>query len=137
MTIQDDLVARRDVAHREAQDILSRAQDDLSGADAVRFGELTGQIEALNERLDEIRGGALRAANAATTLDRLAAQPVERADRPSTLSRDDADLAWAFRSAIFSKNPQPIEVYARDLEDDWPDDVPEVRQARACPCAHP
>jgi hypothetical protein len=127
-TPQDELVARRDAAHREAQDILNRAQDDLTGPDATRFGELANQIETLNERLDEIRGGAVRAANAASTLDRLAAQPVERpASQRGPLSRDDADVARAFRSAIFAKNPQPIEVFSSQLGDEWPADVPEVQ----------
>jgi HK97 family phage major capsid protein len=127
MSSHDELVARRDAAQREAQDILDRAQDDLTGPEASRFNELAGQIETLNERLDEIRGGALRAANAATTLERLAAQPVERAAGPSQLSHEDAEVARAFRSAIFSKNPQPIEVYSSQLGDEWPADVPEVQ----------
>jgi HK97 family phage major capsid protein len=49
---------------------------------------------------------------------RLASQPAQRGGQQ--LSRDDTDLARAFRSAIFAKNAAPIEVYSRDLGDDWP-----------------
>jgi hypothetical protein len=45
--------------------------------------------------------------------------------RQPTLSRQAADLARQFRSAIFAKNPAPIEVHADELTDEWPDDVPE------------
>jgi len=51
--------------------------------------------------------------------------------RTPTLSREAAETARAFRSAIFSKNPAPIEVYASELADDWPDDVPEPVMGRA------
>jgi HK97 family phage major capsid protein len=51
--------------------------------------------------------------------------------RQPTLSREAAETARAFRSAIFSKNPAPIEVYASELADDWPDDVPEPVMGRA------
>ena len=45
--------------------------------------------------------------------------------RAPTLSRQSAELARQFRAAIFAKNPAPIEVYADELADEWPDDVPE------------
>ena len=51
--------------------------------------------------------------------------------RGPTLSRASAELARQFRSAIFAKNPQPIEVYADELADEWPDDVPEPVYGRA------
>ena len=51
--------------------------------------------------------------------------------RTPTLSREAAETARAFRSAIFSKNPAPIEVYASQLADEWPDDVPEPVMGRA------
>jgi HK97 family phage major capsid protein len=51
--------------------------------------------------------------------------------RAPTLSRASAELARQFRSAIFAKNPQPIEVYADELADEWPDDVPEPVYGRA------
>jgi HK97 family phage major capsid protein len=51
--------------------------------------------------------------------------------RQPTLSRASADTARAFRSAIFAKSPAPIEVFAEDLADEWPDDVPEPVYGRA------
>ena len=51
--------------------------------------------------------------------------------RGPTLTRQAAETARAFRSAIFAKNPQPIEVYADELADEWPDDVPEPVYGRA------
>ena len=48
-----------------------------------------------------------------------------------TLTRADAELARQFRSAIYSKSPAPIEVFAEQLADDWPDDVPEPVYGRA------
>jgi HK97 family phage major capsid protein len=52
-------------------------------------------------------------------------------NRQPTLTRQAAETARAFRSAIFSKNPAPIDVYADELADDWPDDVPEPVMGRA------
>jgi HK97 family phage major capsid protein len=51
--------------------------------------------------------------------------------RGPTLTRQAAETARAFRSAIFAKSPQPIEVYADELADEWPDDVPEPVYGRA------
>jgi hypothetical protein len=51
--------------------------------------------------------------------------------RTPTLTREAAETARAFRAAIFSKSPAPIEVFAQDLADEWPDDVPEPVMGRA------
>jgi HK97 family phage major capsid protein len=51
--------------------------------------------------------------------------------RGPALTREAAETARAFRSAIFSKNPAPIEVFASQLDDEWPDDVPEPVYGRA------
>jgi HK97 family phage major capsid protein len=126
MTDIDKLAARRDGLRSEAEDILERAEGDISGADATRFDQITDEVNSLNGRIGDLRGDELRRQNATRAVDRLAGQPVERGGG-QRLSADDADLARAFRSAIFSKNPQPIEVYARDLGDEWPADMPEVQ----------
>jgi HK97 family phage major capsid protein len=47
------------------------------------------------------------------------------------LTREAAELARQFRSAIFAKSPQPIEVFAAQLDDEWPDDVPEPVMGRS------
>jgi HK97 family phage major capsid protein len=51
--------------------------------------------------------------------------------RGQVLTREAAETARAFRSAIFAKNPAPIEVYASQLADEWPDEVPEPVYGRA------
>jgi hypothetical protein len=51
--------------------------------------------------------------------------------RQPTLTREAAETARAFRAAIFAKSPQPIEIYADELADEWPDDVPEPVMGRA------
>jgi HK97 family phage major capsid protein len=51
--------------------------------------------------------------------------------RGPALTREAAELARQFRSAIYSKNPAPIEIYAEQLADDWPDDVAEPVQGRS------
>jgi HK97 family phage major capsid protein len=90
---------QRDLAADELRDYQQRVVEQREADDA---------IEQEHERL-------LAEARAAT-----------RAGRGPTLSRESADLARQFRSAIYSKNPAPIEVFS-DLPDEWPDDLPEVQ----------
>ena len=54
-----------------------------------------------------------------------------RAGSDEILTREAAETARAFRSAIFAKNPALIEVYAQQLDDEWPEDVPEPIHGRA------
>jgi Phage capsid family len=51
--------------------------------------------------------------------------------RQPTLTRAEADLARQFRSAIYAKNPAPIEVYSEQFGDEWPADVPEPVYGRS------
>jgi HK97 family phage major capsid protein len=57
------------------------------------------------------------------------ARAASRAGRGPTLNRQAIETARAFRSAIYAKNPQPIEVYS-ELPDEWPDDAPEPVHGR-------
>jgi HK97 family phage major capsid protein len=65
--------------------------------------------------------------------DRQLAEVRAMATRPrgQVLTREAAELARQFRAAIFAKSPQPIEVFADQLADEWPDDVPEPVYGRA------
>jgi hypothetical protein len=45
------------------------------------------------------------------------------------LTRQAAETASAFRSAIFAKNPAPIEVYAEQLPDECPTTSPSPSRA--------
>ena len=94
---------------------------DLAGADATRFTELTGQLDTLNTRLDELTAEAIRATGRADTMARAGAgRRVTRGPLPA----EAEDTARAFRSAIYSKNPAPIEVYNTRAGDEWPSDMP-------------
>jgi HK97 family phage major capsid protein len=121
MPLLDDLRERRTAAREAADTILTRAaeeQRDLAADElrdyqqrVVEQREADDAIEAEHERL-------LAEARAAS-----------RAGRGPTLSRQALDTARAFRSAIYAKNPAPIEVYS-ELPDEWPDDLPEPVQGR-------
>jgi HK97 family phage major capsid protein len=119
----DQLRERRGEARAAADEILTRAAaegrdptpDELTAyqAQVVAEREAADAMEAERDRqLAEVRAMATRG-------------------RAPTLSRASAELARQFRSAIYAKNPAPIEVYAEELADDWPDDVPEPIQGRA------
>jgi HK97 family phage major capsid protein len=119
----DQLRERRGEARTAADEILTRAAsegrdpapDELAAyqAHVTAEREAADAMEAERDRqLAEVRAMATRG-------------------RAPTLSRASAELARQFRSAIFAKNPQPIEVYADELADEWPDDVPEPVYGRA------
>jgi HK97 family phage major capsid protein len=117
----DQLRQRRDTAREAAETILTRAADegrDLTGDELVEHAQhVTAEREAADEA-DRIRDEQIAELRAG----------VARNGRP-VLSRASQDLARQFRSAIFAKNPAPIEVYG-ELEDEWPADMPEVVQGR-------
>jgi HK97 family phage major capsid protein len=115
-TLLDELRERRTAARDAADQVLERAaeqsrdltSDELAAYQArvVEQREADDAIEAEHERqLAEARAAA-------------------RGNRGPVLSRAALDTARAFRSAIYAKNPAPIEVYS-DLPDEWPDDLPE------------
>ena len=119
----DQLRERRGEACTAAAEILTRAASegrDPAPDELVQYqAHVTAEREAADameaerdRQLAEVRAMATRG-------------------RGQTLSRASAETARAFRSAIFAKNPQPIEVYADELADEWPDDVPEPVYGRA------
>jgi HK97 family phage major capsid protein len=123
VTLLEQLKDQRATARAAGDEILIRAAtegrepspDELAEyqAHVVAEREAADRLEAERDRqLAEVRAMATRG-------------------RTPTLSRQAAETASAFRSAIFSKNPAPIEVYASELADDWPDDVPEPVMGRA------
>jgi HK97 family phage major capsid protein len=104
-------------AQTAADAILTRAaaeQRDLSPDElAEHQAQVVAEREA-NDRIEEAHAAGLAELRAAQTR------------RSNVLSRQALDTARAFRSAILSKNPAPIEVYS-DLPDEWPDSMPEVQ----------
>jgi HK97 family phage major capsid protein len=123
VTLLDQLKERRATARTSGDEILTRAAsegrdptpDELAAyqAHVLAEREAADRMEAERDRqLAEVRAMATRG-------------------RQPALSREAAEIARQFRSAIFAKNPAPIEVYAEQLADEWPDDVPEPIQGRS------
>jgi HK97 family phage major capsid protein len=114
----DDLRQRRTAAREAADTILTRAADEGRDLTPDEAREHREHVIAEREAADRIEE-----AHAAEMAELRAAQ---RAGRGPVLSRQAQDTARAFRSAIYSKNPAPIEIYS-DLPDEWPDDYPDVQ----------
>jgi HK97 family phage major capsid protein len=119
----DQLRERRGEARASADEILTRAaadgRDPAPGELAAYQAHVTAEREAA-DAMEQERDRQLAEVRAMATRG-----------RAPTLSRASAETARAFRSAIYAKNPAPIEVYADDLADEWPDDVPEPVYGRA------
>ena len=123
MTLLDQLKERRATARTSGDEILTRAASEGREPTPDELAEYQVHVTAEREAADAME----------TERDRQLAEVRAMATRGRgpTLTREAAELARQFRSAIFAKNPQPIEVYGTQLADDWPDDVPEPIQGRA------
>jgi HK97 family phage major capsid protein len=116
-SLLEQLRDKRDAARQAAEEILTRAADegrDLTADELAEHAEHVHEEREASDAADAERDkqiAELRAGQA-------------RSGRP-VLSRADQDIARAFRSAIFAKSPQPIEVYTDLLDDGWPDGTPE------------
>ena len=119
----DRLREQRATARTASDEILTRAAAEGRDPSPDELAEYQAHVVAEREASDSMEGER----------DRLLAEVRAMATRgrQPTLSRESAELARQFRSAIFAKNPQPIEVYGTQLADEWPDDVPEPIQGRA------
>jgi HK97 family phage major capsid protein len=114
---------QRAAARATADDILTRASTEGRDLAADELADYQAQVVAEREANDAIeREHAKQLADVRALATR---------GRQPTLTRQAAETAAAFRSAIFAKNPQPIEVYADELADEWPDDVPEPVYGRS------
>jgi HK97 family phage major capsid protein len=112
---------RRDGARQAAAEILTRAADDGRDLTPDDLAEHQRHVDAEREAADE--------------LDRLRDEQIAdlragkaRDGRP-VLTRAAADIASAFKSAIYARNPAPIE-FGTEMVDEWPDDMPEVVHGR-------
>jgi len=123
MPLLDDLREQRAAARTAADEVLTRASAegrDLGADELTAYqAQVTAEREA-NDALEREHARQLAEVRAMATRGR---QP--------TLSREAAEVARQFCSAIFAKNPAPIEVYSEQLADEWPDDVPEPIQGRS------
>jgi HK97 family phage major capsid protein len=119
----DQLRDQRATARTSGDEILTRAAAESREPSPDELAAYQAQVLAEREAADAME----------TERDRQLAEVRAMATRRSgpTLTRQAAETASAFRSAIFAKNPAPIEVYAEQMADDWPSDVPEPIHGRS------
>jgi hypothetical protein len=119
----DQLREQRASARASGDEILHRAASEGREPTGDELTAYQAQVLAEREAADALE----------QERDRQLAEVRAMATRRTgpTLTRADAELARQFRAAIFAKSPQPIEVYAEQLADEWPDDVPEPVYGRA------
>ena len=122
-TLLDQLREQRASARASADEILTRAASEGRDPAPDELAQYQAHVTAEREAADAMEAER----------DRQLAEVRAMATRRNgpTLSRESAELARQFRSAIFAKNPAPIEVYAEQLPDEWPSDMPEPVQGRA------
>jgi HK97 family phage major capsid protein len=123
LPLLEDLRDQRATARAAGDEILHRAAAQGRDPSPDELAAYQTQVVAEREAADAMEAER----------DRQLAEVRAMATRRNTptLSRESAELARQFRAAIFAKNPAPIEVYAEQLADDWPDDVPEPVYGRA------
>jgi HK97 family phage major capsid protein len=119
----DQLREQRATARTERDQILTRAASEGRDPSPEELAQYQAHDLAEREASDAVEAER----------DRQLAEVRAMATRRSgpTLTRQAAETASAFRAAIFSKNPAPIEVYAEQLADEWPSDVPEPVYGRS------
>jgi HK97 family phage major capsid protein len=122
MTLHQRLIEKRTESRTAADQILERAATEERDLTSVELDEHRLHVLAEREASDEL--DRLRD----ETLADLRAGAARNGGRP-VLSRQSADIARAFRAAIFAKNPAPIE-FGTTMVDEWPEDMPEVVQGR-------
>jgi HK97 family phage major capsid protein len=121
-SVIERLREQRSTARTAADTILTRAADEQRDLTPDELAEHRLHVLAEREAADELERARdeqiaeLRAAGA-------------RNGGRQVLNRADADIARAFRSAIFAKNPAPIE-FGTEMVDEWPDSMPDVVQGR-------
>jgi HK97 family phage major capsid protein len=122
MSLLEDLRTRRSEARTAADEILTRAQSeerDLSADESRQHARHVAEERDAADELDRLRDDQIADLKARTA----------RGNGGPVLTREAADLARAFKSAIYAKNPAPIEV-GTEMVDEWPEDMPEVVQGR-------
>jgi HK97 family phage major capsid protein len=119
----DQLRDQRTAARAAADEILTRAAAEQRDPAPEELAEYQRQVVAEREAADAMEAERDRQLAEVRAMATRGRQPV--------LSRQAAEVARQFRSAIFAKNPAPIEVFAEQLPDEWPDDVPEPVYGRS------
>jgi HK97 family phage major capsid protein len=119
----DQLRDQRTTARTTADEILTRAAAESRDLGPDELATYQAQVVAEREANDAIER---EHAKQLTEVRAMATR-----GRGPTLTREAAETARQFRSAIFSKNPAPIEIFASQLDDEWPADVPEPVMGRS------
>ena len=119
----DQLREQRATARAEGDQILTRAAQEGRDPSPDELAQYQAHVAAEREAADAMEAERDRQLAEVRAMATRGRQPV--------LSRQAAEVARQFRSAIFAKNPAPIEVFAEQLPDEWPDDVPEPVYGRS------
>jgi HK97 family phage major capsid protein len=119
----DQLREQRASARAVSDEILTRAAAEARDPSPEELAAYQAQVVAEREAADALEAERDRQLQEVRAMATRGRQPA--------LTREAADLARQFRSAIFAKNPAPIEVFAEQLPDEWPDDVPEPVYGRS------
>jgi HK97 family phage major capsid protein len=114
---------QRAAASSAGDEILTRAASEGCDLTAEELTAYQLQVAAEREAADAMEAERDRQLQEVRAMATRGCQPA--------LTREAADLARQFRSAIYAKNPAPIEVYAEQMPDAWPDDVPEPVHGRS------
>jgi HK97 family phage major capsid protein len=122
-TLLDQLREQRATARAAGDEILTRAAAEARDPSPEELAQYQAQVVAEREAADALEAERDRQLAEVRAMATRGRQPV--------LSRQAAEVARQFRSAIFAKNPAPIEVFAEQLPDEWPDDVPEPVYGRS------
>jgi HK97 family phage major capsid protein len=116
--LRDEAVSRGE--HQSAAGYQAWALTLADERDArARVAELIAEIGKVEDRLAQLDAVEQRAAEAEATYQRLASRPVT-ARGAGRLSDADTELDRAFRSAILSNNPAPIDVAPTRMGYSWP-----------------
>lgn len=117
-TLIDQLREQRKTAREASEAVLTRAAESgeaMTEEDIEAHRRAVADEREASDRIEQWHADQLAELRAGGA----------RNGRP-TLTRQSQDYANAFRSAIHSRNPQPIEVYSA-LEDEWDERLPEVQ----------
>jgi HK97 family phage major capsid protein len=123
VTLLDQLKEQRATARTSGDEILTRAASEGRDPTPEELAEYQAHVVAERQAADRMEAERDRQLAEVRAMATRGRQPA--------LTREAAEIARQFRSAIFAKNPAPIEVYAEQLADEWPDDVPEPIQGRS------
>jgi HK97 family phage major capsid protein len=123
VTLLDQLREQRATARTAGDEILTRAAAEARDPSPDEPAQYQAHVTAEREAADAMEAERDR--------QLVEVRAMATRGRTPTLTRQAAETASAFRSAIFAKNPAPIEVYAEQLPDEWPSDVPEPVHGRS------